>query len=130
MLEFYKPLDNNWFAADFTLINESDGSEYNFTKEIEYYHGTEDGTSWSEGSQLGEAFLSKIPAGRYHINIYPEFGTADKSFALTVKRDVAFYGNMWVTLLLLAIFPAVYFFLKRNFEKRRWAESDYSPYAE
>lgn len=128
LLEMYKPMDNNWFVADIALINEATGEEYNFTKELEYYHGYEDGYSWTEGSQFGEAFLSKIPGGKYHINIYPEFGTMDKSFSVTVKRDISFQSNMWVTLLLIGLFPGGFYLLKRYYEGRRWADSEYTPY--
>jgi hypothetical protein len=117
-LEIYSPVDNNWFVADFALVNEADGTEYNFTKEVEYYHGYEGGESWTEGSRQGEAFLSKIPQGKYHINIYPEFGST----------DIAFESNLFVAFLLLLVFPVGYSIYRYSYEKRRWSESDYSPY--
>jgi hypothetical protein len=109
-------------------VNEADGTEYNFTKEVEYYHGYEGGESWTEGSRQGEAFLSKIPQGKYHINIYPEFGSTDHSFSLTVRRDIAFESNLFVAFLLLLVFPVGYSIYRYSYEKRRWSESDYSPY--
>jgi hypothetical protein len=124
------PVDNDWFFAEFSLIDEATGSEYNFTKDIEYYHGYEEGTDWSEGSTRGEAFLSQIPGGKYHINIYPEFSTANHFFSLVVKRDVPTMSNFVVTLVMLALFPVGYFLRRRRQERRRWSESDYSPYEE
>jgi hypothetical protein len=82
------PIANDWFFSEFTLVNETDGTEYNFAKEIEYYYGTEDGYGWTEGSKNGEAFLSQIPEGKYHLNIYPEFSFNNNAFDVTVKRDV------------------------------------------
>ena len=122
------PLDNDWLFSEFTLVNESSGQEYNFTKDLEYYSGYEGGESWSEGSKSAEGFLSQIPAGRYHINIYPEFGTRNEYFTLTVLRDVSANSNLLVAALLLMLFPAFHFIRKRIREARRWRDSEYSPY--
>lgn len=128
-LEIYihAPLSNDWFFSDFSLINEETGTEYNFSKEIEHYSGYEGGEAWSEGSQYGEAFLSRIPGGRYHINIYPEFGRT-RSFSISVRRDVPTTSNLFITILGLALFPIGYFIRKNFLEQKRWSESDYSPY--
>jgi hypothetical protein len=123
----YAPLTNDWFFSQFTLVNETDGTEHNFTKEVEYYSGHEDGTSWSEGSQSGEAFLSRIPAGKYHLNIYPEFSFKNQTFSVVVRRDVPMYGNCLATCIGLLLFPAFYFIRKHYREQTRWSESDYTP---
>jgi hypothetical protein len=126
-VELYAPVDNNWFYAEFALIDEENGTEYNFSHEVEYYHGYDEG-NWSEGSPSGTAFLSALPKGKYHINIYPDFSTGLHVFAIKVKRDVVFFSNFITTLLLIALFPVGYFVRKRMIESRRWSESDYSPY--
>jgi hypothetical protein len=123
------PLVNDWFFSEFTLVNETDGTEYNFTKEVEYYSGYEDGTTWSEGSKTGEAFLSQIPPGKYHLNIYPEFGINNPSFSIQVKHDVPMFANFLITCLGLLLYPLIYFLRKRYREQKRWSDSDYSPYA-
>jgi hypothetical protein len=127
-VDVYAPLVNDWFYADFALINETTGMEYNFSKDIEFYSGYEGGESWSEGSTRGEAFISQIPEGRYHVNIYPEFGTSNESFSMRVTRDVSSLSNFFVTVLVLAIFPAVFFIHTHIVEAKRWEDSDYSPY--
>ncbi len=124
------PISNDWFFGDFVLINENDQSEYEFSKEIEYYSGNDGGESWTEGSKAGDAFLSRIPAGRYHLIIYPEFSFYNKQFSLAVVRDVSNMSNFWVTMLVLAIFPAFYFIRRHTIESARWNDSDYSPYNE
>ena len=125
----YAPLTNDWFFSQFTLVNETDGTEYNFTKEVEYYSGYEDGSSWSEGSQTGEAFLSKIPAGRYHLNIYPEFSFSNQTFSVVVRRDVPMYVNFFIACIGFLLFPLFYFIRRHYREQKRWSESDYSPYS-
>ncbi len=127
-IQIYAPVTNDWFFAEFSLINDQDGTEYNFTKDIEYYKGYEDGESWAEGGQQGEAFISSIPEGRYHINIYPEFSLINHEFNIIVKRDVPTMSNFFFVLVALALFPIGYYIRKRIFERRRWSESDYSPY--
>jgi Domain of unknown function (DUF4178) len=123
------PLQNDWFFGEFSLINEDTGTEYNFTKDIEYYSGYEGGESWTEGSTTAEAFISQIPGGQYHLNIYPEFSFSSHEFFIQVRRDVPTLSNFWVTLIVLALFPAGFLARKRYLEGRRWSESDYSPYS-
>lgn len=125
----YAPLSNDWFFSQFTLVNENDKTEYNFTKEVEYYSGVDDGTSWSEGSRSGEAFLSKIPAGTYHLNIYPEFSPRNQTFSVVVRRDIPMYSNFFVVCLGFLVFPVFYFIRRHYREQKRWSESDYSPYS-
>lgn len=127
-IELSAPLSNDWFFGEFTLVNETDGTEYNFTKEIEYYSGYEDGSSWSEGSKNGEAFLSKIPDGKYHLNIYPEFSYSTKYFSVVIVRDVPMYSNFFITCAGILLFPLFYFIRKHYREKKRWSDSEYSPY--
>jgi Domain of unknown function (DUF4178) len=128
MVQVTAPISNDWFFAEYSLINETTGDELIFSKEIEYYSGTESGESWSEGANVGEAFLSSIPEGKYHINIYPEFSLTNHQFSIAIHRDVNFYSNYIILLLLLLIFPIVIYFYWRSKEVKRWADSDYSPY--
>jgi hypothetical protein len=127
-IDLYAPLSNDWFFGEFTLVNETDGSEYNFTKDIEFYSGYEEGEFWTEGSRNGEAILSSIPAGRYHLNIYPEFSLSNQSFSISVKRDVPTWSNFYITCFIVLIYPAIYFIRKRYREQKRWSDSEYSPY--
>lgn len=125
----YAPVVNDWFFGEFSLVNETDGTEYNFTKEIEYYKGYDGGESWTEGSTHAEAFLSQIPSGRYHLNIYPEFGPGSHAFSITVSRDVPMHSNFYFVALALAIFPVFFFIRKNHREQKRWSDSEFSPYS-
>jgi hypothetical protein len=129
-LEVYisAPLSNDWFFSDFALIDEGTGTEYNFSQEIEYYSGYEGGESWSEGSSTGEALLSKIPGGYYHINFYPVFSPTNQFFSVEVRRDVPISSNFYITCLGLALFPLVFFVRKHHHEQQRWSESDFSSF--
>jgi hypothetical protein len=127
-IEMDAPIDNDWLYASFTLVNETDGTEHEFSKEIEYYHGVTDGESWSEGSTQADAFLSRIPEGRYHINIFPEFSLSGDYFNINVYRNEPIYSNFFLALLAIALFPIFYFVRKYYKEQQRWSDSDYSPY--
>jgi hypothetical protein len=126
--KIYAPISNDWFFAEYSLINEQTSDEYVFTNEIEYYYGYEGGESWREGSTQGDAFLSSIPEGKYHINIFPEFSTSNHEFTIWVYRDVPFHSNLFVFLFLLLLFPIGFYIYKHRKERKRWEESDFSPY--
>lgn len=125
-IHIYAPLQNDWFFAEFALIDEGTGTEYNFTKDIEYYAGYEDGESWSEGSTQGDAVLSQVPSGKYHINVYPEFSSSSHEFTMVVRRDVSTLSNFLFTFGALILFPAGFFIWNSIQEERRWSDSDYS----
>ncbi len=122
------PLSNDWFFAEYSLINDATDQEYIFTNEFEYYNGTEEGEAWSEGSNMGDAFLSSIPKGKYHINIYPEFSTSNHEFTISIFRDTPFYSNFFVLCFLLCLFPAAFYGYRYYREQKRWEDSEYSTY--
>ncbi|MEI9918582.1 MAG: DUF4178 domain-containing protein [Bacteroidota bacterium] len=122
------PLDNDWFYAEYSLINEVTGEEQEFSGEISYYRGTDSDGSWSEGSKTTDMFLSSVPAGKYHLDIYPEFSGKNNYFHIAVYRNAAFSGNIWLLAIGLCVFPAIYFTYRHYKEVARWEDSDYSPY--
>jgi hypothetical protein len=122
-------LDNNWMETTIVLVNEKDNQSWEVTKSIEYYHGYEDGESWSEGSQEANVLLSSIPGGRYHLNIYPVSGDlSSKNIHININANPIIWRNVWVTILLLFLYPLYAWFRMRMYEKKRWMNSDFSPY--
>ncbi|MBD1367473.1 DUF4178 domain-containing protein [Mucilaginibacter sp. ZT4R22] len=149
-------VDNNWLEATVVLVNEKNNQSWEVTESIEYYHGVEGGESWSEGSQEADVLLSAIPAGKYHLNVYPAAGdnnikAADptlniipepgipnintsvgdinvKTIHINVTANPIIWKNFWVSLSLLCLYPLYTWWRMRNYEKRRWMNSDYSPY--
>lgn len=124
------PVDNNWFEASMTLVNEKSGQEYAVEKGVEYYHGYSDGESWSEGSTEAEAGLSSIPAGRYHLNIFPAApaGSPGTHFAVSVINDTPIWSNFFLVLGMLGLYPLLVWWRNQTFEKRRWNNTPYNPY--
>ncbi len=128
-IDLGEPLDNNWFEATVELVSEKDNQTWDVTKSIEYYHGYDDGESWTEGSNESSAVIDNVPAGKYHLNIYPYAGTAMlTNISVNVTANVTLWQNIIITILLLSILPLVFWFLARRYEVRRWMNSDFSPY--
>lgn len=129
-LEFalYAPVENDWMEAGIVLMNDRTGEEYEFEVGVEYYSGY-DGGQWTEGSQRTTSFLSAIPNGRYHMNMFAVSGRLDRTntFSIQVLRDVPMWSNLMFAIFLLATFPAIQWFRESNFERRRWMNSDYVP---
>ncbi|HZY81954.1 MAG TPA: DUF4178 domain-containing protein [Cyclobacteriaceae bacterium] len=129
VLQIYAPVENNWFFAEYSMINDVTNEEFIFTKEVEYYYGYEGGENWSEGSKTSEVFLSRVPPGKYHFNIYPEFGTFSGKVDVAVFHDTVFYTNFWLTAVALLLFPLGVFVFRHYKDVKRWQDSDYSPYS-
>lgn len=123
-------LSNNWLEADFTLVNETTGDQYYFGGVVEHYSGYEDGESWSEGSNDAELSVGQLTKGKYHYNVsiandpYKQFGY----LVVKVKANVSLMLNFLIALVLLLIFPVYSYFNRQSFDKKRWQNSDYSPY--
>jgi hypothetical protein len=119
-------VDNNWAFASCALVDTKEEKAYPFGAEVSYYHGYEDGESWSEGSRDTEVLLGGIPNGEYVLQVERDdsFGG---SMRIMVRRDVALYRYPLAALLIICVFPVIFLVRSRSFEARRWAESDHAP---
>jgi hypothetical protein len=127
--EISSGIDNNWLETTIVLVNESNNKTWEVSKGIEYYHGIEDGENWSEGSTKESVLLSEIPKGKYHLNVYPSSGDIFRNnLYIKAVSNVTMWGNTITTILLLCIFPIICWLLMRDYEKRRWNNSDFSPF--
>jgi hypothetical protein len=114
-------VDNAWMYTGITLVNEANGDTYDVDIEAEYYHGYEDGASWSEGSSWNAKVFSQIPGGNYYLIIYPDkqSNARPTHLEVIVTRDVTITSNLVVSLAILLIFPAIYFYRRQSFESKR-----------
>lgn len=124
-------LDNHWAEVTASLVNEQTGRGYEFTRSIEYYHGYEGGENWTEGSHETSAVLHHVPAGRYHVNLYPtlDAGAGTGSLGLRVEENTPLWSNFWLALLALGAVPALLGWRHYNFERERWQNSNFNPYS-
>lgn len=111
-------------------MNDKTGAEINFEKGVEYYHGFSDGESWEEGSKETELIISRVPKGRYHLNIFPSFGieTVNRSYTISVVSDVPMWRNFIIVACLMALYPLIMWARNQIVERRRWFDNDNSPY--
>jgi ribosomal protein S27E len=120
-------LDNQWMFVGYALVNDDTGQAFEFARDLSYYHGYEDGESWTEGSPIDTVTLPTIPAGRYFLRIEPE---GDRTappvqYRVRVLRDVS--TSLWyiIALVLIAVPPILASWRASMFEYRRWQESDH-----
>lgn len=119
-------VDNGWAFLGCALIDTKNEHAYPFGLEVSYYHGYDDGESWSEGSRDTEELLGAIPNGDYSLQVERD-GTYSGLVHLTIRRDVPLFRYPIAALFLIVGFPAILLFRSRAFEARRWAESDHAP---
>jgi hypothetical protein len=132
-LEFalHSPVDNNWIEVGIDVVNtDTKQVAASFEQGIEYYHGYDDGP-WSEGSTVANRLVSAVPPGKYYLLIDSSADPAvpEKPFDVTITRDVPLWANFWIALALLLAYPVYRTFRAHVFERTRWMDSDYSPYA-
>jgi hypothetical protein len=127
-LETTTDLENQWMYLGYALINDETGQTFDFGREVSYYHGYEDGESWTEGSRADAVTVPRVPPGRYFLRIEPEGDRTSKpvSYRVAVIRDVPTSFWFFVALALLAVPPILTTWRSMAFETRRWQESDHS----
>ncbi len=118
-------VDNQWLGVGYTLINDETGDTLDFGREVSYYHGYEEGESWTEGSRADSVTLPAVPAGRYFLRVEPEGERNGKpiQYQITLVRGVATSAWFFIALVLLLIPPALTTWRALSFERRRWEES-------
>ncbi|HXM35653.1 MAG TPA: DUF4178 domain-containing protein, partial [Pyrinomonadaceae bacterium] len=122
-------VDNTWVYFEGDLINQDTGLVQPFSMPVEYYHGVDDGESWSEGSQTKTVYLSALPAGTYTLRLEGQWENwAQQSPPLNVKIEQGVsHGFYWLlSLIAISVVPVLVFFRKLSFEGRRWKNSMYS----
>lgn len=120
--ELYSGVNNAWMWLEVSLLKDN---ERLFTtgKEISYYHGSEGGESWSEGSHSGILRFKVPEPGNYRLQFNAEGGGSrfQRNLSITVTEGVLL-KRWFVFLLLLMIVAALWPVIRRwLFEQSRWA---------
>lgn len=81
--------------------------------------------------QTAKIILPAIPAGNYYLRFEPDASASlpMTSARLTIERGGLFWSNFWLGLGLICLWPIWVRLRASTFEKQRWMESDFSPYA-
>jgi Zn-finger nucleic acid-binding protein len=118
-------LDNHWAYFDVALIDSDTDRAFDFGQELSYYHGVEDGESWSEGTNWETLYVPQVPAGHYYLRLEPETDVTPLPLQVRVRRDVPLARLPLIALLLLLIPPLFVWARWRVFEQARWMDSDH-----
>ena len=123
-------VDNSWLYLEGDLIDDATGEVQSFSMPVEYYHGVDDGESWSEGSQSPDTHLSAMPAGQYMLRLEVQWEKWQQPATVSVRIDqgIPRILHLFLAMLLVSIIPIFVAIQHFSFEKRRWADSDYSPF--
>jgi hypothetical protein len=118
-------VDNTWVYLEGDLINDDTGLVQSFPLEVEYYHGTEDGENWSEGSNTGDDTLSSLPAGKYTLRLEGQWEKWQEPMPvnITVEQGTTRGVNFILAVIVLSIIPVFVIIWHIIFESRRWSES-------
>ncbi|MBI3392956.1 MAG: DUF4178 domain-containing protein [Nitrospirae bacterium] len=116
---------NNWAHFNMALINEGTGNALNFGREVSYYFGRDSDGSWSEGGKKDKVYLPSVESGRYYLLVEPETAAAKVNYSVRVRRDVPRMSYVLWAIGLLAVPPLIFCYRRRNFEYKRWLESDH-----
>lgn len=128
-IELSTGVDNSWLESNITMVNESTLEELPIVVGSEYYHGYEGGENWTEGSKNASKDYSEVPAGKYHLLIETTTpATNGGTYEVKLQTGGIYWINIFILLSLIAIVPLIKYFQEYNFEKERWADSDFSPY--
>lgn len=86
-VKVFSNVDNSWANVQLSLVNEGTNEIAYTSKDIEQYHGFEDGEKWSEGSQSEDFNLCGVSAGKYHFVISAENEGSHPSLTGYVSPD-------------------------------------------
>ena len=121
-------LANAWAMVGGELIRLNADEIQPFYLETSYYHGVDDGESWSEGSHSASAYLGGIQTADYVLRaeIGWEPGKPPPALTFTVTSGVPRFSYLIGTLVFLLGLPMLTWMRSSAFEKARWDESDAS----
>jgi hypothetical protein len=120
-------VDNSWVGVEGALVNEETGLVQVFDLPIEYYHGIEDGESWTEGGKESHVYLSALPAGKYTLQLAVSSPdrTAPVTVDVRVEQSVPRFLHWLLALGAVSVIPVCVILYHISFEKRRWENSEF-----
>lgn len=126
-------LANSWVEFDCSLVNTATGQSIDFTNAQSYYSGRDSDGAWTETEGDDTSLVASVPAGEYNLVVEAEsggqFGNHSRQAWLELVHDVTPWRNFWLALGLLLVYPLFLMWRRYQFERDRWYESDFDPYA-
>ncbi len=118
-------LDNGWEGVSVDLVNMGTGEVVEVYAENSYYHGVDDGESWSEGSRSDSKQTAEVDKGQYVLRVTPHFDPGRPTdYLVTVRADDGpGFCCPFTLFLFLLLVPIFYQVRSSGFETERWADS-------
>ena len=131
VIEGFANVDNDWLYVEGDFVNTLTNALSEFSLPIEYYHGVDQGESWSEGRKSRRIYLSSPEKGAYVLRLAAQWeqGRTPPHFTVRVREGVFRWPHFIAAFLVLCIPPFLAFVRFIRFESERWKESSHSPYA-
>ena len=113
-------VDNNWIYYDISVQDAQGNEVYALGKEVSYYHGYEDGESWSEGSKNADAYFKVKTPGTY--TLYFDAPEYPRPVSATIEvQEGAMRSKYFVILSIMSLifglfYPISYF----RYQSRLW----------
>ncbi len=122
------PVENAWVGVEGALVSEQTGEAELFELTTSFYHGTDDGESWSEGGRTETVFLSGLKPGAYMLRVAPAWEGPQppvQGLKLEIRSGVVRWFYVVLAFFAIILFPLLMLLRVMAFEGRRWAESMY-----
>lgn len=129
MIESSANVNNSWAYVAGDLVNVETNRFDAFDFPLEYYHGVEDGESWSEGKRERRVFLARPNPGSYALRLHSEWQTDRPPVVRVVVWEGVFrWTHFFFALAAISIFPLLSTFSHLQWEAKRWHDSAHSPF--
>ena len=131
VVKAYAPVSNSWIDLDVELVNATTGETRPLEIEVSYYSGYDSDGSWTEGSHESSGDWAAVPAGDYFVRVSAaaDPGLREINYSLSIRSGGVFWSNFFLSLGLVLVYPLWVLWRRVAFEHRRWAESDFIPFA-
>jgi len=130
-IEAHAPVSNSWIDLDFELVDAVTGETRPLEVEVSYYYGRDSDGDWTEGGRTNSTDTPSVPRGDYFLRISSSSDPAvyDLPYSVAVRSGGVFWSNFFLSLAALLIYPAWVLWRRVAFERWRWSESDFQPFA-
>ncbi len=129
-LDLRSGVSNAWGFFDIAL-RQAGEEVFGMAKQIAYYHGSQGGESWSEGSQDARAYFKVPAAGDYTLFFTGEGGRGEggggapvASLSYEVREGIVVSRYFLVLTVAFVAALALPWINRARFEARRWSDDD------